>query len=67
MERVTLEAFFIEGADKLPDDKLYKPAETQHLTQALFRSLMKSSTSTVPVNRFVKQQAKKDVSSEERF
>lgn len=63
MEQVAVNAFLTGGADELLDDKMYKPAESQDFTQGFVHHLLKSSTFTMTVSRFVKQQTEKSFAS----
>lgn len=67
MEQVNTKDFFTGRADDLPKDKVYKLAKCQDFARGLGRHLIKLSTLTVPVPRFVKQNAENGVSSETRF
>lgn len=51
----------------LPDNKLYKLAEFQELTDGLVHHLIKLSTFAFPVARFLKREAEKAVAGDERF
>lgn len=57
IERADSKGFFNRRADELFDKKVYKFSESRDFSQCLVRHVFKSSTSTVPVIRFVKLQA----------
>lgn len=67
MEQTAVNAFFTGRAVYLLDYNMYKLAESQDFTRGVVRHLIKYSTFTVPVTRFVKQQAEQAVASEAKF
>lgn len=58
---------FIEEGNERLGDRIYKPAGSQDFTQGPIRILIKLTTTTAPVSRFVKQPAGRDVASEAKF
>lgn len=67
IEQAYLKTFLFGDADDLLDEKMYRLAESKSFIQGLVHHLIQLSTSTVPVARFLGQQAKKAVASEARF
>lgn len=59
MGQTAVKTVFTGGAEELLDDQMYKLSESQDFTCSLVLHLKKSSTFTVSVVRFVKQQAEK--------
>lgn len=62
--QTAVKASFTKGEDELLDGKMNKLDESQNSTKALMRQLMKMSSFTVAVARFIEQQATKSVASE---
>lgn len=67
MGQAAVKAFFTMGADELPDDLMYKLAESQNFIQVLVHHLRKLSRFAVPVARLVKKPDENAVASEARF
>lgn len=63
-EQADVKCFRAEEVEGLLDDKLYKLTESWEFTQGLFRHLLGSSTSTVLLTPFVKQQSESALSNE---
>lgn len=54
IEQTAVKTFFNEGANELLDEKMYKLADFQDVTQRLVRHLRKPSTITAPVTTLCK-------------
>lgn len=66
-EQIAVKTFFPTEADSLLDDKTYRITESQAFTHAFVRHLIKLSTVSVPLVRFVMQQTEKAVGGEAKF
>lgn len=66
-EQAAVKTFFAGGAEGLPDDKMYKPSESQYFTKGLVRHLIKSSIISMPLTSFLRQFVKEAVASEGIF
>lgn len=67
MKQSAVKAFLTGGAGWFLDDKIYKLPDFKDLAQNFDRYLIKSSTFTVAVTRFVEQRSEKAVASKPRF
>lgn len=67
MEHAAVKDFFNGGTDELLDEQMYKAAEFKDFQQDLVRHLIKSTTFTVPVACFVRQNVEGTIVSKAKF